>query len=236
VNWQADQKTLVENQILGQIAKKVNHELQNALDLQKKHRDYFNQKKFQLESGKISFSLKNRQIRDMRLQFPILQEKIRQYRLYVNEESKVIFLAEKKRNMALMNQAAQLKEILSRKNINSKHILEDLIEEKISITEYHAEIKRKHELNRVEFNKADDDVNFLKAEYQILVESVERSRNLKLICVQKNVMLVSGNQARDMELLLQAVEKRKAMGFKVQTIQDLDSLELQNNNLFRVLI
>lgn len=233
---QADSKTLLENHILSQLAKRINHELQNVLYLQKKHRDYSNQKKFELESLKISFKLKNRQISSMRLQFPILQEKCREFRFYVNEESKTIFLSEKKRNKALMNQAAHLKEILTRKNINSTNLLEDSIEEKMIATESHAEFITIHERKKVEFDKIDCDVIFLRSEYQKLLNSVERMRKLKFEFVQKRVIIDSGNQAREMELLLQALEKRKAMGFKVQTIQDLDSLELQDNNLFRVLI
>jgi hypothetical protein len=127
-----------------------------------------------------------------------------------------------------------LKQKLSRKLIEEKFELDDLLSQKKILQEASNETKAEHAVAKSRYNKAEYDFDFISDEYAKLVKLVRDRRLLKTTSVQQRILKETTNQAIEIELLMKAVEKRRSMGFKISHIQELDLLDLQGNNLFKV--
>jgi hypothetical protein len=229
-----DGATLLQAHLLGSIAKRINKQLADLQEMKKKHLNYCTTKKFELENGLTAKTLKLRALREFRLQIPTFQDRIKSMKQYINEECRVILHKEKQRNQYLMSIASLLKQKLSRKLIEEKFELDDLLSQKKILQEASNETKAEHAVAKSRYNKAEYDFDFISDEYAKLVKLVRDRRLLKTTSVQQRILKETTNQAIEIELLMKAVEKRRSMGFKISHIQELDLLDLQGNNLFKV--
>ncbi|KAJ2992717.1 hypothetical protein HDV02_002886, partial [Globomyces sp. JEL0801] len=220
-----------EMNLISAIGKKVQNELDSLHERILKLQNYQHSKSFGFEASKNLKALRNRALRDLRAQMPVLQDRKKAIQQYISEDFKLLFAKEKYRNNQLMNAAMDLKEKLNRRKINNELLFEDAMALKHETAGHLKDIKKDMFQAKVQFNKAQDDVNFLKADYEKLLGFVNERRSKKMEIVQKTISVDNEIQIKELEILNLALEKRRSKGVALQSIKELDSVDLTDMNL-----
>ncbi|KAJ3272149.1 hypothetical protein HDV01_005914 [Terramyces sp. JEL0728] len=220
--------------VLNAIVNKLQTELDILKDKIKKQQDYQNSKNFQLESIKSSKSIKTKDLRELRLEMPLLQEKKRSLIQYLQEEFRIQFSKERLRNNQLLATAYEYRQKIIRRNAALEHHWEDNVALKDDVLKNLKGVQGLRDDVMVEVNKAQDDVDFLKATYEKLNTEVNFKRGEKKQMIKKRMVVDNTVQIKELELLEVALERRRANGGAVKSIKELDSVDLEDFNLTRL--
>ncbi|KAJ3322212.1 hypothetical protein HDV06_003272 [Boothiomyces sp. JEL0866] len=220
--------------VLNAIVNKLQTELDILKDRIKKQQDYQNSKNFQLESIKSSKSIKTRDLRELRLEMPLLQEKKRALIQYLQEEFRMQFSKERLRNNHLLATAYEYRQKFIRRNAALERHWEDNVAIKDDVLKNLKGVQGLRDEVMVEVNKAQDDVDFLKAAYEKLNTEVNFKRGEKKQMIKKRMVVDNSLHIKELELLEVALERRRANGGAVKSIKELDSVDLEDFNLTRL--
>jgi hypothetical protein len=198
------------------------------------HRKYQKLQKFELDSITTVKTGLTAKIRDYTGQIPTVSEKRRLITKYLQEDGPQIFNKEKMRNAQLLTASFELKQKLIRKNLVLKDDLADAMLFQEETRKATTVIKATKAEVAAVLNKLEDDAAFVKSDYQNLLKQTSEKRAIKLETVQRTVQNEAISIAKETELLKLAMERRKAMGGKVDAIKDLDNLNLSGAALVKV--
>ncbi|KAJ3258722.1 hypothetical protein HK103_003316 [Boothiomyces macroporosus] len=220
--------------VLNAIVNKLQTELDILKDRIKKQQDYQNSKNFQLESIKSSKSIKNRDLRELRIEMPLLQEKKRALIQYLQEEFRMQFSKERLRNNHLLATAYEYRQKFIRRNAALERHWEDNVALKDDVLKNLKGVQGLRDEVMVEVNKAQDDVDFLKAAFEKLNTEVNFKRGEKKQMIKKRMVADNSVHIKELELLEVALERRRANGGAAKSIKELDSVDLEDFNLTRL--
>ncbi|KAJ3311781.1 hypothetical protein HDV04_003793 [Boothiomyces sp. JEL0838] len=220
--------------VLNAIVNKLQTELDILKDRIKKQQDYQNSKNFQLESIKSSKSIKIRDLRELRIEMPLLQEKKRGLIQYLQEEFRMQFSKERLRNNHLLATAYEYRQKFIRRNAALERHWEDNVALKDDVLKNLKGVQGLRDEVMVEVNKAQDDVDFLKATFEKLNTEVNFKRGEKKQMIKKRMVADNSVHIKELELLEVALERRRANGGAAKSIKELDSVDLEDFNLTRL--
>jgi hypothetical protein len=225
---------LAETRVMEALTRKLQIELDKLNEKMKKIKDYQSKKKLMLDLSKTSKTMALRNIREKKGLMPGLQNKERTLIHFLKDSWKALFTKENIRNQKLRQLALTIQSRYNRQHVELRHNIEDTAAIKEEMQKNSLYLKENVKSLAFDVRQLTDDIQYLTENMEKLSarrKDLKMARNSK---IQEMVIVDSTNYQKDILLLERALERRRAAGIEIKSIQELDVLDLQDCALEKV--